>query len=489
MKLFRSLGLLALLSSIFLGTAHAALNSAIVFEMRSTGNANNGGGFKTGASGVDYSQQDSPQATLTTLSVVNADTTKVTISLTDYTVHANDVGNVWRNTGGTSTAGWYEITAVDTVGNTWTLDRAIGTAAQTCGGRMGGAISTFQDAFFETLEPGNKVWVKYASPFNMTENLTVAKDGTAAAYITIEGYKTTRGDAPTGSDLPDIQATGSNFTFTFDDYWEIKYLSFNTGGQGIRVDIGGKILGCTSTTSTASGTQEAFDLGNGTDNQIINSKAVTTNSGAQGAITAGSSGSQIIGCQVDSAGLGITAAASLTINGCYIEAVTGISVGTAGLNITDTIMSGCTTAVNFSIAGAARAFLKNVTIYGAETPAGTGISIGATSTSIIWRNLILYGLTTGITRTTSADNTVFGDYSNFFNNTTDRTNVTAGANDVALDPQFTNAAAGDFSIGTNLKAAGFPGVFPGGLSTGYLDIGGVQRQESGGSSSSICAGG
>ena len=35
----------------------------------------------------------------------------------------------------------------------------------------------------------------------------------------------------------------------------------------------------------------------------------------------------------------------------------------------------------------------------------------------------------------------------------------------------------NFAIGTNLKAKGFPGAFQGALTTGYLDIGAVQRQE------------
>ena len=40
----------------------------------------------------------------------------------------------------------------------------------------------------------------------------------------------------------------------------------------------------------------------------------------------------------------------------------------------------------------------------------------------------------------------------------------------------------NFGIGTNLKALGFPGAFQAGLTTGYLDIGAVQRQEAGGAS-------
>lgn len=78
------------------------------------------------------------------------------------------------------------------------------------------------------------------------------------------------------------------------------------------------------------------------------------------------------------------------------------------------------------------------------------------------------------------------DYCNFGTGSTANTSgdindggltTSQGDNNLAVDPQFTDAANGDFSIGTNLKAAGSPGAFPSGNSTGYLDIGAAQRQE------------
>lgn len=56
---------------------------------------------------------------------------------------------------------------------------------------------------------------------------------------------------------------------------------------------------------------------------------------------------------------------------------------------------------------------------------------------------------------------------------------------LTVDP-FTNAAGGDFSLnntaggGAALRAIGYPGIFPGGTTTGYLDIGAAQHQDSGG---------
>jgi len=53
--------------------------------------------------------------------------------------------------------------------------------------------------------------------------------------------------------------------------------------------------------------------------------------------------------------------------------------------------------------------------------------------------------------------------------------------DVSLTANpFTSAGTGDYSLnstaggGAACKGAGFPGVFPGGLSTGHADIGAVQ---------------
>lgn len=63
-------------------------------------------------------------------------------------------------------------------------------------------------------------------------------------------------------------------------------------------------------------------------------------------------------------------------------------------------------------------------------------------------------------------------------------NFAAGTADLTSDPAFTAPISGDFTIPTTspAKAAGYPGVFIGG-STGYMDIGAVQRQESSSSGS------
>lgn len=54
-------------------------------------------------------------------------------------------------------------------------------------------------------------------------------------------------------------------------------------------------------------------------------------------------------------------------------------------------------------------------------------------------------------------------------------NITSSGSGTSLTYQIT--LGHNFAIGANLKAAGFPGLFPGGLTQGYLDVGAVQREE------------
>lgn len=82
------------------------------------------------------------------------------------------------------------------------------------------------------------------------------------------------------------------------------------------------------------------------------------------------------------------------------------------------------------------------------------------------------------------------DGNNTYNNTSGAYLPTGyGSNDPGLNPAFTNASGGDFSIGTNLKAKGYPlgGTLPIGTYSStysYVDPGAAQRQESGGGGSS-----
>ena len=63
------------------------------------------------------------------------------------------------------------------------------------------------------------------------------------------------------------------------------------------------------------------------------------------------------------------------------------------------------------------------------------------------------------------------------------TPIYVNANVTGTASFFADAAGGDFSLnnesggGALLRSAGIPGVFPGGLTTGYLDIGAAQHAD------------
>lgn len=183
-----------------------ALPATTVMEVRTGGSDTaNGGGFVTGASGTDRSQQDAVHATLTTASVVNSTTTKIDVDAGDHAVVAADVGNIYQNTGGTSTAGFYRITAVDTVASpkTWTLDRSIGTAAQTVAGGMGGGLATpgmLGKFLNDHGVKGMHGWME-AGTYTLTSASANVAGGTftpkSDTEFQFEGYQTTRGDRGT----------------------------------------------------------------------------------------------------------------------------------------------------------------------------------------------------------------------------------------------------------------------------------------------------
>lgn len=188
-----------------------ALSANTVWEVRQGGNDGNGGGFVTGASGTDRSQQDAAHATLTTASVVNSTTTIIDVDSGDYTCTDADVGNILQITGGTATAGYYEITARS--GQQWTLDRSAGTAGQTVVGSMGGALATPGELTDAISVAGQKAWIKYNATAYLMTTTTAGSGGPCDLSVNmsnkrcvIEGYDVTRGDRTANKPTYDANA-------------------------------------------------------------------------------------------------------------------------------------------------------------------------------------------------------------------------------------------------------------------------------------------
>ena len=174
-----------------------ALSANTVWEVRpgvGNGLSTNGGGFVTGASGTDRSQQAAAHATVT---VVSGTLLKLA-TVIGYTVTAADVGNIYNNVGvGSSISGLYQIIAVDVPNNNWQFDRSIGTMAlQTGSGSMGGAFNSIASLHNVTVA-GNTVHIKNSGTDTPGQSVTFPV-GTAQAPVTISGYNAARGDTTTG---------------------------------------------------------------------------------------------------------------------------------------------------------------------------------------------------------------------------------------------------------------------------------------------------
>lgn len=212
-----------------------ALSSAITWEVRGGGHADNGSGFKTGSGGTDRTQSDSPHVTFNgatiTATTVGA---SATITVSGYTVIAGDVGNVVKITGGTNfITGYYEITSVNTGSSTWTFDRTC-TSGNGSGmtGRMGGgsvSLNTIKDTFVA----GNTIYVTGTTTHSTTCTFS-AVNGTRDLPIRIIGYSSTRGDGGYAT----IQSAANSITLigTFVGGYSFENLIVEKAGGNSSVD-------------------------------------------------------------------------------------------------------------------------------------------------------------------------------------------------------------------------------------------------------------
>lgn len=182
--------------------------------------------------GTDYSQQDSAQLSLTDLAMTTGGTT-LTSSTGGFT--AAMVGNLIYIASGTNfTAGYYEITAYTDI-NTVTLDRdATDSSNGSSGvGKVGGA-STDLSGVATAMIGSNQVYIKYGT-YDAT--VSVPSGSNLSHPISYIGYKTTRGDNPKGLDRPTIDrdsASGDVFYNNASTYVLVANLKvINVGGTSL----------------------------------------------------------------------------------------------------------------------------------------------------------------------------------------------------------------------------------------------------------------
>lgn len=434
-----------------------ALSSAIVWEVRTAGATTAGGGFKTGASGTDWSQQNSAQYTLTGLTTAAANAIILTASA------ANDmVGNIIQITGGTNfITGFYEIVSVS-AGVNINVDRNCTTAAGAAGtGNIGGALSTLSKAATGVVA-GNIVYIKAGT---YSETLTITTSGSAASDVILwSGYNASRNDFPTETNRPLINGgsvrTNCISLGTVDgNIFEYLRMASATGDN---------VLGGSSGTATT-----------------IFRYCKSSSAGGYGFNT--SANFMLFGCEANlntSDGVLMNALAGPSyIWGCSFHNNTG-----RGFNFNP---GDCCGQVGFTLSyangnhgftvGASFSFISCTST--ANTGASTdGFNFAETNNRSYPNVMVVNNISQGNGRDgfrrVSSTQQYIGvfDYNDYQGNVgSGLTNITAGPHDSTASPQFSSST--DFGIGIALKAIGYPGAFIDGNSTGYLDIGAVQRKE------------
>jgi len=385
--------------------APAALPATAVWEFRTSGNATNGGIFDPSAvnAGTDYSQQDAPQLALTDCTMATGGTT-LHSDTGGFT--AAMIGN-WCHLSGTHfTTGRRKITAVAD-GNNCTLcsDATDGTngSAGTCS--VGGAIyevnGTNLVALLSLFAAGNTLYIKAGTYTITTAAVTAGTSGTAELPICVEGYHTTRGDAPTGDNRPLIDGGAYQIT------WAVGWKRYHLRGTGTAATVWyetnnayGLIYNC-RITNTSTSTRDAVRT-HVTKLIACEISAVT----GKGVVTATA---DIRYCWIHDCVTGVICQSVISVVGCLIEqCVAGIDQVTNGVLLTGITFAGCGTAVTATTASFATV-LDNLLAYntiGANWTSGTNDR----------RNLL--------------------DYNNWYGNGADVSNVTKGSHDTAHDPAF-----------------------------------------------------
>jgi hypothetical protein len=474
-------------------------SAGVTWEVRTTGSDNNGGGFKTGGAGTDYSQQDSAQFTGTDLAATSATGSSPVVTSASHNFVTADVGNIIHITAGTNwTAGFYEIKSVSL--NAATLDRACASVASPTGGTWneGGALATPGQAFgaknsAAQIGLSNDIWIKSGTYLitSTTKNIAGGRcedsynsnspDGGAETNIArYTGYQTTRGD---GGTKPIIRASGISSTTLW--YMNGQHtLTENIEFDGNSVSA---IIGC-----------DTADFYNGYRNVLVR------NCSSYGMVL-DDTGCFAINCRVT--GCSGTAAFRLqrqvgeknfcidcvadgnTCTGFYASAAGQLFIRCLSINNT----GGSSYGFDFEALGC-RAI--NCVAYGNGADGFAAYfnnTIVAHCINCIAENNGGYGFGSDSGTHDEWYLTNCAGYNNTSGNV--RSSVSTGTGFVAGSGSFfTNAGGLDFSLnntagaGASLRNAGFPSTWPGLSTTSYDDIGAARHQDPAGGGGSFVGG-
>jgi len=445
-----------------------ALSTNTQIEVRTGGSDTNGGGFLQGASGTDWTLQNSPQYAST--DIVTNGTTTITSATANWGTDV--VGNVIYIAGGTGAivGNWYEV-MTRTSSTALVVDRSTGLTAGTgATGNLGGALATLggMGEFVNKVGISSlRFWIK-SGTYTLTSVTNNVSGGsfflTTADNMKFEGYETTRGDRGA---MPVFHA-GALTSFTVVSGGTTrngcKFVNLEVNGNSNSTvrgfDDGGRrsfFIGCTARNCTNIG----FNHTGGALNLYCASIGHSSQPAFNFSATNG------VGCVArNGTSVGFSTANTVLLVDCIAYNNTGAT--TDGYS--------CARVLNCTAFGNGRDGFRitnsegNVLAINCVSEGNGGWGFNGSSTL---RAMMAHNRT--------------------FNNTSGGINTNLLGNDaVAIDNQvytttaFTNSAGGDFSLnntatgGALCRAQGFPTTFLSTSTPNYPDIGLAQAQPSAG---------
>lgn len=448
-----------------------ALSGSTVIEVRTGGADTNGGGFVTGASGTDWSQQNAAQYSVA--DGVTAGTTTITSATAAFGTDV--VGNLIYVQGGTGsiTAAWYQIIS-RTNATTIVVDRSTGLSVGTGATlKIGGALVSVGQAAAIATVTGMIVYIQYnASPYIITTASTNVTGGCVSPVndgVYFAGYDSDR----------------SLYSLSFQNR---PTLQLNTGVANATIFV--NLNGNYSVQSVIlDGHSETASRGWNTSGEAFYVKAINCLSMA---LKQNVGTGRAIFCEAASNNLSALGNSAIDITECYfcISHDNTLGSGTGGFG------SGgaqyCINCISYANSRSGFATVKmasNCVAYG-NTEHGfyEGNQIVGIVINCIAENNGLFGfqvntLTAWIFNSGSYNNTSgrSGGGGTFL---ADRNPITGSGT------FFVDATNHDFRLnntagaGASCRAAGFPVKFPApaDLTTDFGDVGAAQHQDTGGSS-------
>ncbi len=203
-----------------------AINSAAVWEVRTTGSDTNGGAFVSGT-GTDYSQQATAQVAVA--DVVANGTTTLTSGTAAFT--PAHIGNIIYLAGGSgSLVGTRRQVLLVTNATTITVDAnvAAGTGITMS---LGGCLAS-PGAAVGSITAGNTVWIKSgAYLISATANVPGGRIQPNVASFWI-GYVATRGDVVLWGTMPTLRAGAGSMTIFTPANYDVSATNLEFDGNG-----------------------------------------------------------------------------------------------------------------------------------------------------------------------------------------------------------------------------------------------------------------